>query len=324
MCVHPSSPRARNAHVTHPLQSHTRPCHTPAPITAAFPLHTPQIPEIAPVTPLSHRPRYAPRMAQEPIVRIISIGAMSAHPLWGERGHVRTGHATTTLISHGHHKLLIDPGLPPTVLTARLAERANLSPKDITHVFLTSFHPDARRGLPLFEDAKWLISEAEREAVGTALALRLRDLIERGAPRADDDLDADLPAHPASAHAPEPSEADDPMVALSLERALLEREVATLRRFAAAPDELLPHVDLFPLHGVTPGSTGVLVEGTRGTTLVCGDAIPTIEHLERGQVLTNASDVELARDAMREAIEIADLLILGRDNLIPNTMRGPF
>lgn len=281
------------------------------------------------VTPSSHPDprRYAPRMAQEPLIRIISIGAMSANPLWGERGHVRTGHATTTLISHGKHKLLVDPGLPPTVLAARLAERANLSPKDITHVFLTSFHPDARRGLPLFEHAKWLISDIERETVGTALAMRLRDLIERGAPRADDEFDAQeddggtggVPALP-----PEVSEADDPLVALSLERALLEREVGTLRRFAAAPDELLPHVDLFPLHGVTPGCTGVLVEGTRTTTLVCGDAIPTIEHLERGQVLTSAGDVEQARDAMREAIEIADMLILGRDNLIPAPTRGPF
>lgn len=267
-------------------------------------------------------------MAQEPLIRIISIGAMSANPLWGERGHVRTGHATTTLISHGKHKLLVDPGLPPTVLAARLAERANLSPKDITHVFLTSFHPDARRGLPLFEHAQWLISDIERETVGTALAMRLRDLIERGAPRADDEFDEDdaeagdglgVPAIPQ-----EVSEADDPLVALSLERALLEREVGTLRRFAAAPDELLPHVDLFPLHGVTPGCTGVLVEGTRTTTLVCGDAIPTIEHLERGQVLTSAGDVEQARDAMREAIEIADMLILGRDNLIPAPTRGPF
>lgn len=262
-------------------------------------------------------------MAQEPQVRVISIGAMSANPLWGERGHVRTGHATTTLISHAKHRLLIDPGLPPTVLAARLAERANLSPKDITHVFLTSFHPDARRGLALFEDAQWLISDVERETVGTALAMRLRELIERGAPRADDEFDDDA----ESGRGPESAElanADDPMVAMSLERSLLEREVATLRRFVVAPDELLPHVDLFPLHGVTPGCTGVLIEGTRATTLVCGDAIPTVEHLERGQVLTNSNDVEEASASMREAIEIADMLILGRDNLVPAPMRGAF
>lgn len=247
---------------------------------------------------------------------------MSAHPLWGERGHVRTGHATTTLVSHGKHRLLIDPGLPPTVLAARLAERANMSAKDITHVFLTSFHPDARRGLAMFENAQWLISDIERETVGTALAMRLRELIERGAPRADDDMDDDGGSMP-----PEPVEhsgGEDPMVALSLERSLLEREVATLQRCGVAPDELLPHVDLFPLHGVTPGCTGVLIEGTRGTTLVCGDAIPTIEHLERGQVLTNASDVEEATESMREAIEIADMLVLGRDNLVPTPTRGPF
>lgn len=59
--------------------------------------------------------------------------------LWGERQAVRTGHATTTLVVEGEMKLLIDPGLPGTVIAARLAERANLSPADITHVFLTSF-----------------------------------------------------------------------------------------------------------------------------------------------------------------------------------------
>lgn len=264
-------------------------------------------------------------MAQEPQIRIISIGAMSANPLWGERGHVRTGHATTTLISHGKQRLLIDPGLPATVLAARLAERANVSANDITHVFLTSFHPDARRGLALFEHAPWLISDVERETVGTALAMRLRELIERGAPRADDEMDGDdggaMALPPES---PEFSSAEDPLVAMSLERSLLEREVATLRRCSVAPDELLPHVDLFPLHGVTPGCTGVLIEGTRGTTLVCGDAIPTVEHLERGQVLTSASDVEQARESMREAIEIADMLVLGRDNLVPTPTRGPF
>lgn len=257
-------------------------------------------------------------MAQEPSIRVISIGAMSAHPLWGERGNVRTGHATTTLISLAKHKLLIDPGLPPTVLAARLAERANVAPTDITHVFLTSFHPDARRGLPLFEHAQWLISEAEREAVGTGLALRLRELVERGA-ASDEDMDDD--EHAAT---PTQGESEDPVAALSRERALLQREVAVLQRFANAPDELMPHVDLFPLHGVTPGCTGVLVEGTRATSLVCGDAIPTVEHLERGQVLTNASDLEQATESMREALEIADLLILGRDNIVPNSMRGPF
>jgi glyoxylase-like metal-dependent hydrolase (beta-lactamase superfamily II) len=259
-------------------------------------------------------------MAQEPSVRVISIGALSAHPLWGERGAVRTGHATTTLITTGAARILVDPGLPPTVLGARLAERANMSFRDVTHVFLTSFHPDARRGLMAFEHAKWLISEAEREAVGVAIATRLRDLIERGA-HASDAAEGDDEGRPSEASA---EGGEDHVHAMTRERAVLEREVALLTRCEAAPDELAPRVDLFPLPGVSPGSSGVLIEGSRATILICGDTIPTVEHLERGQVLTSAADVERARESFREAVEIADALVLGRDNIILNAMKGPF
>ena len=79
--------------------------------------------------------------------RIISIGCLAAHPLWNERGAVRTGHATTTLITSGKRRILVDPGLPPQALSARLSERAGISPQDVTDVFLTSFAPDVRRGL---------------------------------------------------------------------------------------------------------------------------------------------------------------------------------
>src|SRR5829696_5319026 len=90
-------------------------------------------------------------------IRIISIGALSAHPLRGERAPVRNGHATTTLISAAKRRILVDPGLPAQVLAARLEERAGVKPSDITHVFLTSFNPETRRGLAggAFEDAQW-------------------------------------------------------------------------------------------------------------------------------------------------------------------------
>ena len=45
--------------------------------------------------------------------RIVSIGTLSSHPLWSERGEVRTGHATTTAIKSGDAMLLVDPSLPP-------------------------------------------------------------------------------------------------------------------------------------------------------------------------------------------------------------------
>ena len=223
--------------------------------------------------------------------RVVSIGALDVHPLWDERSAPRTGHATTTLVKAGDACILIDPGLPGQIIEARLAERANLRPGDITHVFLTCFRPDVRRGIECFEKAQWLVSEAEREGMGVPLVQSLQ--------RA--------------------AEADDE----ELKRAL-EHDVAILQRCQAAPDELAPGVSVFPLPGVTPGMCGVLIAHPRYTVLVCGDAVPTIEHLEQGKVVRWAVDVKAAQDSFSEAIEIADLLVPGRDNLTVNPVRRPF
>jgi len=224
-------------------------------------------------------------------LRVISIGALAAHPLWDESQPVRTGHATTTLICAGGRAILIDPALPGQIIEAKLAERANMKPEDISHVFLTSFRPDVRRGLEVFEGATWWISEAEREAVGTPMAVQLRSAVEEG----DSELvDA------------------------------LEGEVALLQRCEVAPDELADGVSMFPLHGVTPGLTGVLLAEPRYTTLVCGDAVPTVEHLAKGLIPRWAVDVELAQESFADAVEIADLLVLGRGNLVVNPTKRPF
>ena len=223
--------------------------------------------------------------------RVISIGALDAHPLWDERAPVRTGHATTTLIATDDMKLLVDPGLPGEILGARLKQRANLEPADITHVFLTSFRPDARRALPLFDGATWWISEAEREAVGVPLVARLQEADEEG----DDDT-----------------------------KALLAREIALLQKTTAAPDHLAPGIDLFPLPGVTPGLAGLLIPAPRATTLICGDAIPTLEHLVRGIVPRWAVDPDQAKASFMEGVEIADVLIPGRDNTLLNPSHRPF
>ena len=225
-------------------------------------------------------------------VRVISIGTLAANPLWGERQAVRTGHATTTLIVQGKMKLLVDPGLPGPMIAARLAERANLQPSDITHVFLTSFHPDARRGLEVFEDAQWLIHGDEREGMGVPMAARLKQLSGR--------------------------EDEEGVCAAIL------RDVALLQRCKAAPDELAKGVTLFPMPGVTPGMCGLLIEEPRHTTLICGDAIPTLAHLEQGKVLPTALSVERAQQSFEEAVEIADLLIPGRDNLVVSPMKRAF
>ncbi|MEM1355924.1 MAG: MBL fold metallo-hydrolase [Planctomycetota bacterium] len=222
-------------------------------------------------------------------LRIISIGALSAHDLWTRQGPARTPHATTTLIRSGNKTILVDPGLPPQVLVARLAERSGLTPADITHVFLTCFRPAHRMGLAAFPDADWLIGEQEREVVG-------RDLIARF----------------------EQEEGDEQV------RDLLKAEVAILQKCNAAPDKIADQVDLFPSPGFTPGTCGLLLADARVTTVVAGDAVPSIEHLEAGKVLRGCFDVEQAQQSLKEVIEIADQIIPGHDNVCMNPLRGPF
>ncbi len=226
-----------------------------------------------------------------PEVRIISIGTLAAHPLWDEKVPVRAAHATTTLIRSGDRTILIDPGLPDRAVAARLSERAGIKPADVTHIFLTSFRPDVFRGILAFDKAKWWISQEEREQVGVPLVAKLQE-----AAAADD---AEL-------------------------KAALELDVGILRRCEPAPDELAPHTSLFPLHGVTPGLTGVLVAmpGSGPTILIAGDAIPTVEHLERGMVLDSAVSVTQAIESFGEAVEIADIIVPGRDNLVANPVKG--
>jgi hypothetical protein len=287
-------------------------------------------------------------LAQEEIdVRVISIGTLAAHPLWGERagGAARNGHCTCTLVRAGGRVILVDPSLPPQAIVTRLDERSGLKPSDVTHVFLTSFKPETRRGIGAFEHATWWISEMEREGVGVPMIRRAQE---------------------AAQHA------DEAMVEL------LQSEIAVLQRCQPAPDQLADHVDLFPLPGVTPGTCGLLIveparggrrpSGTGGVTLggllsvpgadfgdddededdgddevgleegtgrrtfeagadagratlICGDAVATVEHLERGQVLHGAVDIETASDSFKEAVEIADVLVPGRDNWVINPLR---
>ena len=229
---------------------------------------------------------------REPDVRVISIGTLSAHPLRHEAPHTRTGHSTTTLVRAANRVILIDPGLPPEALVARLGERVGLGPREVTDVFLTSFHPDGRRAIEVFDRARWLIGGAEREAVGVPMASLLRDAQEQGI--------------------------------AGQAREMLLRDVAVLKRCEPAPDELAPGVSLFPLPGVTPGLCGLLIAGQRLTTVICGDAIPTVEHLSEGKVLPHVADVEKAKESMMEAVEIADLLVLGRDNLVVNPGKRVF
>jgi glyoxylase-like metal-dependent hydrolase (beta-lactamase superfamily II) len=231
-------------------------------------------------------------------VRVISIGTLASHPLWDERPGMaaRTGHATTTLVRSGRRTILVDPGLPGEAIAAHLFERTGLRPHQVTHVFLTAFKPETFRGIEAFDKAEWWISESEREGVGVPLVHKFQEVALGG--------ESDL-------------------------KELLERDIAILKRCQPAPDRLADRVDLFPLPGVTPGTCGVIAGGpisglASGTALICGDAIATLEHLERGMVLTGAADLERAQESLKEAVEIADILVPGRDNWVMNPVRRGF
>lgn len=217
--------------------------------------------------------------------RIISIGVLSVHELWQRQGSARTPHATTTLVRSGDRTILVDPGLPGQVIVARLAERAGLEPDDISDVFLTNFRPAHRMGLAAFPKARWLVAEAEREATGNALVEQFRQA-------GDDET-----------------------------REMLQQEIALLKRCVAAPDKLADRVDLFPLPGFTPGTSGLLLSQPRSTTLIAGDAVATLEHLEQGRVLRGAYDTQQAQESIVEALEIADIIIPGHDNITHNPTR---
>ncbi len=220
--------------------------------------------------------------------RIISIGALASHPLWDEPEDERTGHATTTLISTGDNHVLVDPSLPAQVLLHRMGERTPVKPEAVTHVFLTSFEPERRRALSAFAEARWYMHEPEIEAARPALQQRLEESEDIG----DEKLST-----------------------------FFREQMTLLNRIEAAPDAPMPGIDLFPLPGITPGSCGLLLPLPGQTVLICGDAVATSEHLEQGKVLPSCVDVEQASESFREAVEIADVLIPGRDNIMFNPLR---
>ena len=219
--------------------------------------------------------------------RIVSIGTLPSHPMWSERGETRTGHATTTIIKSGDATLLVDPSLPAVILDARLHERWGIKLSSVTHVFLTSFDPDRRRTLGALTHATWYMHEPEVQSAREAI---------------DDEL------HRA---------VDDQEVTK-----ILEHHRDLLVKFDVPDDHLLPSVDLFPLPGYTPGSCGLLLPTASKTILICGDTIATQEHLDKGSVLANCACAETAMESFKECIEIADIIVPGRDNVLLNPIRS--
>jgi glyoxylase-like metal-dependent hydrolase (beta-lactamase superfamily II) len=240
-------------------------------------------PKTAPAGTTAAKPTAPPR------VDIISIGTLSRNRLWGESQPVRTAHSTCTLIRAGTRSILVDPGLPPQAIGARLFERTGLRPEQIDTVFLTNFRPAHRAGVSLFADAKVFIHETEQ----TTARQQLQQLLE-DAP--EDDLD----------------------------HATLEQELRLLAACTPAPDQLARGVDLFPAFGYTPGTCGLLISQPTTTVFVAGDAVPTQDHLLTGQSLPDAQNVAAAHEAMQEIYEIADWIVPGHDNLFasPRTLRN--
>jgi glyoxylase-like metal-dependent hydrolase (beta-lactamase superfamily II) len=216
-------------------------------------------------------------------IDIISIGTLSRNRLWNESTAVRTPHATTTLIRTARQTVLVDPGLPAQALGARLYERTGLKPQAIDTIFLTNARPAHRAGLSLFPKARVLIHELEQQAAQN----QLRALIDE-APEED------------------------------IDRAAMERELQLISSFKIADDKLAEHLDLFPLFGYTPGTCGLLVTTALTSTLIAGDAVPTLDHFLAGQVLPESYDIKAAQESMAEVYEIADLIVPGHDNLFVN------
>jgi glyoxylase-like metal-dependent hydrolase (beta-lactamase superfamily II) len=214
---------------------------------------------------------------------IISIGTLSRNRIWGESQAVRTAHSTCTLIRSGKRTILVDPGLPPVAIGARLHERTGLRPEQIDAVFLTNFRPAHRAGLPLFTNAKLVINELEQQATRQ----HLERLIEE-APEQD------------------------------IDRKLLQQELRLLNAFEPADDKVADQLDLFPLPGYTPGNCGLLIKLMTSSIMIAGDAVPTQEHFLAGQTLPDAYDIQTAQESVREVYEIADLIIPGHDNIFVN------
>ncbi len=219
--------------------------------------------------------------------RIVSIGTLSSHPNWNEPNEVRTGHATTTVIKSEDAVLLVDPSLPAQMVDAKLHERWGLRLSDVTHVFLTSFDDDRTRTLDGLTHAQWFMHEPEIECAKQHVSEALQH-VER-----DDELER-----------------------------WLESQLQKLDGFQVPEDHFLQGVDLFPLHGHTLGTCGLLLPTPKRTIVIAGDAVPSREHLERLTVLPTTQDIESAQESMKECVDIADIIIPGRDNILLNPLRS--
>lgn len=218
---------------------------------------------------------------------VVSIGALSRNPFWGETQPVRTSHATTTLVRDGTTNILVDPSLPGEALEHRLSERTGIKPAQVEVVFLTTWRPVHRRGLHLFDHADWLLPPAELDA--------MRAHLERLAGR-----------YKAAGKQPDPMIVD---------------EITLLSRCKPASDKLTANVHLFPAAGASAGSAALLLASPLTTVVVAGDAVLTRLHLEHVQPYEESYDPAQAKESMVEILDVADQIVPGHDNLFIPRMR---
>jgi len=218
---------------------------------------------------------------------VVSMGTLSCNRLWGEQQAKRVAHATTTLIRCGSTTILVDPSLPAEMLAHRLDERTGMTLDQIDVVFLTTFRPVHRRGLPAFPRATWLMHAPEIEAVRLHLEETRRRIGEEedGNDREDDD---------------------------SLR--LIRDEESLLTRIEAAGERLTPSVHLYPTAGISPGASGLLLAAPSRTIVIAGDAVVTREYFEAGQVWEHVEDVPQAMNSFEDILEVADEVVPGHDN----------
>ncbi|MCY2925217.1 MAG: MBL fold metallo-hydrolase [Planctomycetota bacterium] len=214
--------------------------------------------------------------------RVISLGTLSRNRLWGEGTAVRTAHATTTLVTAGKRRILVDPGLPGQILAARYNERTGGRLEDVTDVFCTTLRPAHRRGLEAMPHAKWWCGETELESY----AQHLEALAESAGRLAGEDAGA------------------------------IGEERKLIGRFLGAPEKFDEMVGLYPLAGPSVGSAGLLLTPPARTILIAGDAALTIEHVERGQAWEGCADAEAAMESLQDMLEVADLIVCGHDNVM--------
>lgn len=220
---------------------------------------------------------------------VVSIGALSRNRFWNEAESKRPAHSTTTLIRDANTTILVDPGLPVPLLAQRLDERTGLTPEQIDVVFLTSFRPVHRRALEAFDKATWLMYELEIEAVREHLN-QTTGVMHEGPQGMSGVEQRDL-------------------------EGMIRQERSLLDRIRPADDKLTQRVHLFPSAGSTPGAAGLLLTELSRTVIVSGDAVISREYFEAGRVFEQVYDAEAAQSALRDVMEIADVVIPGHDNL---------